>query len=700
MDIGTIFLTTAIGAGLTDLLVLLAGPRIKNYETISIVLALIGFLSSIAAMTWMGILIFGNDFSYEYVYLTTNLSASWPLKLSALWAGQSGSLVFWTMLSFILYFGFRTLVRGYEDDRLVYRAAVFMIVQTLFIALNAVASNPFRPVPVSTPTDGLGLNPLLSTIWNVIHPPIVFIAYALAVVPFSIKLAGFTMRSDERNEDPVPVVESVSRLTTVASWLMLSIGIAIGGYWAYIVLGWGGYWAWDPVETTSLVPWLLLTAYYHARAVFRNNDVLRDSFVVFAYVTVLYATWVTRSGVLNSVHGFQITAVSWTMFATVLVNFAFAAFLTARAGYIDLSDDEDGGTRFFSTANLRNLSIKVALIGILIVTATSVIGVVAPAAINLTQAIIDPINFQDNMVGIGIEFFRAGFYAGSLLLIVSAFYCMKTALISNRRKGMVILVLLAIGAVLGAVTVLDGTLALPTLYWPANALIPLAVGGMIYLIITFVRSLAGREGRTLTMRRMGRLMLHLGIVVLLLGVFASENVVHETNAGYLLGDINEIAPGISVQVTGVNLVHWNHERDFLMVVTVHIVEGGVMQGSVLEGGVLVGIGVATVQGNPEWNAVTHDVYIQSTAFRDVFIAVTGFRDAGGGALQVTLHTKVLPFVSFVWLGAFLMVMALMPMAFMDGAGLRRALQGKEEDLYEEVDESPSQKEATPMANGE
>ncbi len=303
------------------------------------------------------------------------------------------------------------------------------------------------------------------------------------------------------------------------------------------------------------------------------------------------------------------------------------------------------------------------------------------------------------MVGIGIEFFRAGFYVGSLLIVVSAFYCMKTVLISNRRKGIVILVLLAIGAVLGVATVLDGTLALPTLYWPANALIPLAVGGMVYLIIAFVRALAGREGRTLTMRRMGRLMLHLGIVVLLLGVFSSENVVHETNAGYLLGDINEVAPGIVVQVTEINLHHWNHDRDFRMIVTVRVVEGGVMEGGVLEGGTLVGIGLATVQGYPEWGAVTHDVYIQSTAFRDVFIAVTAFQNVGGGALQVTLHTKVLPFVSFVWLGAFLMVMALMPMAFIDGAGLLRALKGKDEDLYEDEDETSSQNETTPLTNG-
>jgi len=692
MDIGTVFLLTAIGAGVIDVLVLIAGPRIKNYETISQVLALIGFLSSVAALAWMGVLIFSNEFQYEYVYLTTKTTASWPLKLSALWAGQSGSLVFWSMLSFLLYFGFRMLVRGYEDDTIVYRAAVIMIMQTVLITVNAVVSDPFRLVPASVPTEGLGLNPLLSTIWNVIHPPIVFVAYALAVVPFSIKLAGFTVRSEERDSDPIPVVESVARLTTVVCWLMLSVGIALGGYWAYIVLGWGGYWAWDPVETTSLVPWLLLTAYFHAKAVFRNNDVLRDSFLVFTYVTVLYATWVTRSGILNSVHGFSITAVSWTMFVVVAANFIIAALLTSRAGYIELDEEESGETRFFSTSDLRDLSIKVALIGILIIVTVSVIGVVAPAAINLTLAITDPLNLQDNMVGIGIEFFRAGFYLGSLFLLVSAFYCIKTAIISIRRKGILIFVLLAAGAVLGVLTALDGNLALPTYYWPANALIPLGIGGLAYLIAAFVRAIAGREGPTLTMRRMGRIMLHLGIVVLLLGVFASENVVYESNAGYIDGAFDEVAPGIVVQVTDINLEHWNHERDFSMLVTVRVIEGGVLAGGVLDGGTVVGIGIATIKGNPEWGQVTHDVYIQSTAFRDVFIAVTQFQSVPPGVMQVTLHTKVLPFVSFVWLGAFLMVMALLPMAFIEAAGLLSSLKTKDQDLYEEIAEvSPEYK---------
>lgn len=676
MDIGTILLIVAVGAGIIDMAILLLGPRISNYDTISMMMISIGTLAALGSVVYMGALIFGNQFGYEYVFLTTNSTAPWWLKVSSLWAGQSGSLIFWTAISFLLLMTYRIAVRGYEEDTIVYRGAVILALQTILIAANALASNPFRPHLGALPPDGLGLNPLLSTIWNVIHPPIVFIAYAIAVIPFSVKLAGFTVRSEERNAEPIPILESLTRFMTVASWLILSLGIAIGAYWAYIVLGWGGYWAWDPVETTSLVPWLLLTAYFHAKAIFRNNDVLRDSFLVFAYVTVIYATWVTRSGVLNSVHGFSITLVSWTMLVTVLFNFVLATVLTVRAGYVDMSDDEDDeGWKFFSLSNLRDFSIKIALIGILVVLTTSVSGVVLPAALNLVQAIIDPVGFTESMVSIGIEFFRAGFYAGSLLLVVSAFYCMRSTILRAKLKSILVLVLLGVGGVLAILTVTTGQ-ALPTHYWPANALIPAAVFGVAYLVVAFARTIAGRESGAFTMRRMGRLMLHLGLLVLLLGVFSSENVVIDQTNTYLNGDSAELGDsGIVVGVAEISLIHWVNQYDFELRVLVQVTEGS-----------SAWLGVIVIKGNPQWQQVTQDVYVQSSALRDVFVSIRTFNQLGPDTYTVDLSAKILPLVSFVWLGTFLMIMALLPLSAMEFSDFRKSLKAKTEDLYGQEDE--------------
>jgi cytochrome c-type biogenesis protein CcmF len=680
LDLGTILIIIAVVFGILDAILLLMGPRFKAYEKYSFISSLVGFLASTGAISWMGYLIFSNQFQYEYVTQVTNIGSSVILKISGLWAGQSGSLVFWTFLSFTLYFGFRALTRGYEDDKLVYRAAIIIAVQSVLIAINTLVARPFRLIEGSIPTDGQGLNPLLSTIWNVIHPPIIFIAYALILIPFSVKIAGYTMSSEERNEDPIPVVNAYVRFTTIFAWIMLSCGIAIGGYWAYIVLGWGGYWAWDPVETTSLIPWLLLTAYYHARVTLSKNDVLRDSFLVMAYITVLFATWVTRSGVLTSVHGFGISIVSWSMLLTLLANFIIGVVLTIYSGFRDMEeDDQSKGPSFFDASNVRLFSIKIALLGLILLAATSTIGVVLPAAYNLGVAIFDPANLADNMIGIGIEFFRMGFYASCILFIGSAFYCMRTNFLTNRMRGYIVVAVFGIGAVIAAISIFGGLGPLPTNYWPANLLVVPAVVAIGFLVIAFVRQIVGKDKLGST-RQVGRLMLHLGLIILLLGVFMSENVVYETNAGYRQNEMREIAPNVFIQVTDIDLVYWEHDRDFNMVVVVNVIE------NTTQGLRIVGIGYTTVTGHPNWNMVSHSVYLDSTAFRDVFIAVTGFSQDFPGIYQVTIHTKILPLISLVWIGAFLMVSAMLPMFGMETQSLLKSIRGKEKHLYEDEPE--------------
>ncbi len=676
MDLGTILLITAVAIGALDAIILLLGPRLRRYETYSFITSTTSFLAALGAVVWLGVLIFTNQFQYDYVNETTNLIADPLLKLSALWAGQSGSLVFWTFLSFGLYFAFRVVTRGYEDDKLVSRAAVIIVLESALIAVNALVADPFRVSEVVR-TDGYGLNPMLSTIWNVVHPPIIFIGYALLLVPFAVKLAGFTMRSEERNQDKIPVVESFTRLNTVASWIMLSAGIFIGGYWAYIVLGWGGYWAWDPVETTSLIPWLLVTAFYHAKPTLNKNDVLRDSFLVMGYITVVFATWVTRSGVLSSVHGFGLSLVSWIMLATLLVNLIIGASFALYAGFRDMSDDDDEDISirsYFSTKDIRKFSIKISLVGIIIVTATSAIGVALPATYNLGIAIFDPASLEDSMVGIDIEFFRIGFYLSAVFLIAAAFYCMRTSFLSIRKRGVLVGALFGVGGVIAVTSYVTG-IPLPTNYWPANFLIPIGAGAIAFLVIAFARIMLGKS-ELLSTRQVGRMMLHLGLIVLLFGVFMSENVVYENNSGYTEGQVNHIAPGISLRVTDINLRHWNHDRDFHMIVTIEIIENN---------NTIIGIGYADVKGHPGWGMITHQVYVQTTALRDVFIAVTGFTTVTPipqPVYQVTVHTKILPFVSFVWLGPFLMIAAMVPMFAIEIGSLRKSLSKKDEHLYE------------------
>ena len=278
------------------------------------------------------------------------------------------------------------------------------------------------------------------------------------------------------------------------------------------------------------------------------------------------------------------------------------------------------------------------------------------------------------MVGIDIEFFRIGFYFSAIFLIASAFYCMRSKFLSYRNRGIIVVILLGMGAVMAVLSEFGGLGPLPTNYWPANLLIPPAVGAILFLLVTFVRHMAGREDKMITMRQMGRLMLHLGIIILLLGVFFSENVVYEDNSGYTDGDVREVAPGIQVRVADIDLTYWVHDRDFNMVVTVQVIENGYV----------IGIGYVTVTGHPDWGMVSHVVYVDSTALRDVYIALTGFTTIASvpaPVYQVTIHTKILPFVSLVWVGPFLMVAAMLPMMVIEGGSLLNSLRKKDEHLY-------------------
>ncbi len=678
MDIGTIFLLVAIGVGCVDLLIMIIGPRIKDYEALSLGMAVVAGFAAIGSAIWLLLLIFNNQFQYDYVYQTTSSTSNWALKISALWTGQSGSLVFWTMLSFLLYLIYRFTIRGYEDDMVAYRASVIMIIQAILIATNTFFADPFRITSGIERVEGLGLNPLLRTFWNVIHPPIVFIGYALTMIPFAIKLAGFTIRSEDRKSESVPVLESLSRFSTILAWVMLSVGIVVGGYWAYIVLGWGGYWAWDPVETTSLVPWLLLTCYFHAKPILKNHDVLRDSFLAFAFPSVIFATWVTRSGVLNSVHLFSLSIVSWTMLATLLGIFIITAIITAWSGYRDAEpedESEETGVRksSFSFHNPRNVSVMIALFGLIIVLMVSVIGVALPATLNIQTVIANPDAPPEEMVSIGQDFFWIGFYVSCFLIAASAFFCMDSSFIKNRLKVIGVIVLLAIGGALGIVSFLNPTMPIPTTNWLVNAAIPIALGALIYMAVVFIRVLIGREKTAFTFRRMGRVMLHLGLLILIFGVLMSENSVYESNAMYRANDAYEVAPQIWVQVKGIDLVYWNNQRDFKLVVTVFVIEGDNV----------IGIGVVSIQGYPEWGSVIHTVYIHNTPFRDVFIAVNGFTQVAPNVMAVSLHTKVLPFMAFVWTGSFFLISSMLPMAAIEGSRFIKNLREKYQDEHQE-----------------
>ncbi|MGM8909311.1 heme lyase CcmF/NrfE family subunit [Psychrobacter sp. 1U1] len=242
-----------------------------------------------------------NDFSLVYVAQHSNTLLPWYYKLSATWGGHEGSLLLWmtimaTWCALVSYFS-RGLPLSMRARVLVILAAV----QMMMLAMLIFTSSPFNRTLPNIPVDGADLNPVLQDFGLIIHPPMLYMGYVGMVVPFAFCMAALW----EGRLDAVWT--RWSRPWALAAWGFLTIGIALGSWWAYYELGWGGWWFWDPVENASLMPWLAGTALLHSLAVTEKRGVFKAwtiMLAIFAFALSLLGTFLVRSGVITSVHSF------------------------------------------------------------------------------------------------------------------------------------------------------------------------------------------------------------------------------------------------------------------------------------------------------------------------------------------------------------------------------------------------------------
>jgi cytochrome c-type biogenesis protein CcmF len=255
-------------------------------------------------------LLLTNDFSTAQVANSSNRDLPLLYKVSAIWGAHDGSMLLWVFFTAL----FCVLViyqnRSRYRDMMPYVLAFLMLDLGFFLALNLFLSNPFRQLvqvfpggamQPFIPQDGRGLNPLLQHWAMVIHPPILYLGFIGFVVPFAFAMAALVTR--QIGDSWIRTI----RRWTILTWLLLSVGLLLGGKWAYVVLGWGGYWGWDPVENSSLMPWLVSTAFLHSIIVQEQRGMLKVwnmLLVTIAYLLGIFGTFITRSGIVNSVHAF------------------------------------------------------------------------------------------------------------------------------------------------------------------------------------------------------------------------------------------------------------------------------------------------------------------------------------------------------------------------------------------------------------
>jgi cytochrome c-type biogenesis protein CcmF len=264
---------------------------------------------------------FRDDFTIAYVFHHSNRDLPGPYKFATLWSGQEGSLLFWSLL--LAGYGFVLRLRYKTDPRLfAYASVVLAGVQIFFLALVNLAANPFGLLEGPLRADGSGLNPLLQYPEMVIHPPMLYLGYVGFTVPFAFALGALIMKY------PGEKWIHITRRWTMVTWGFLTCGIFLGAHWAYSVLGWGGYWGWDPVENASLMPWLVGTAFLHSVMMQEKRGMLKvwNMWLVFAtFWLAILGTFLTRSGIISSVHAFAQSSIgSW--FAWFL-SISFAVFV-------------------------------------------------------------------------------------------------------------------------------------------------------------------------------------------------------------------------------------------------------------------------------------------------------------------------------------------------------------------------------------
>jgi cytochrome c-type biogenesis protein CcmF len=302
-DLGTFLILAAFVIASGACAACIAGARRRQTSLIE---GGIGLFHAVTAMMLVAsaVIVHGfvtGSYTIKYIYNSSNSAQPLFYKLASYWGGLDGSIMFWVTLLGLFGSVAVHVNRVRYRELIPYVVAVIATVQMFFLFLMVVHNNPFETFLTATPVDGRGLNPLLQNFYMAIHPPTLYLGFVGMTIPFAFGIAALaTGQLDDT------WLRAVRRWTMVA-WLFLTVGLALGALWAYEELGWGGYWGWDPVENAALLPWFTATAFLHSVMVQERRGMLKIwnvSLVILTFFLTIFGTFMTRSGVVQSVHAF------------------------------------------------------------------------------------------------------------------------------------------------------------------------------------------------------------------------------------------------------------------------------------------------------------------------------------------------------------------------------------------------------------
>ena len=495
------------------------------------VLALLCLIT--AALFLLEYALITSDFSVLYVANNSTRGSLTRYKIAGLWGSLEGSLLLWAWLQAL----FSALVVAYHGDRhrsvLPYAQAVLLGITAFFLLVMTFAVNPFATL-VPAPLDGRGLNPLLEVTDMLVHPLLLYLGYVGFSVPFAFAMAALI--TGHLSEEWL----KITRHWTVVAWLFLTGGIFYGGWWSYRTLGWGGYWAWDPVENASFMPWLIATAFIHSVMIQERKRMLKVwnlLLVTLTFVLVIFGTFLTRSGILGSVHAFSDGPVGVLFLGFLALVLLFSLGLIAyRADRLKGHGEMDSIVSRESAFLLNN----VLLVGICF---TVLLGTVFPL---LTEAI------RGAKISVGTPYFnRVSVPLGLALLLlmgIGPLIAWGRASLNNLRRNFLAPAIVAVAgaALLFALGVRQ-----------AEALLVFlcgffVIGTIVFEFIMATRTRVRTTGESLltafaflllkSRRRYGGLIVHLGVVIAIIGIAMSSIYKVEREATLKPNERMEIGP--------------------------------------------------------------------------------------------------------------------------------------------------------------
>ena len=579
----------------------------------------------------LGYLFLSNAFEVEYVASYSDRALPIFYKLTAFWAGQKGSLLFWAWVLSL----FAALVvynnRKEPDDRSTpYLYLVLSGCLSFFLFLLAAVTSPFETLGF-TPPDGQGLNPMLQNPGMVFHPPALFLGYIGFTVPFAYAVAAMVTGTSDASWI------RKTRAWNVLSWIFLTVGIILGGQWAYVELGWGGYWAWDPVENASFIPWLVSTAFIHTAIIQEKRGIMKVWNMVLILLTFslcIFGTYLVRSGVLQSVHDFGSTGLGGYFLGFLGVTLAGGTYLIIES-YRDLKTPNS--LESYLSRESTFLFNNVILLSLAFAT---LFGTVFPLISEVVTG---------NKVTVGQLYFNQVNTPLFLILLLITGLCpligWRKASAENLRKSFL---RPSVSALIAGAGLFAAGIRQPYAL-VAFSLCSFVAATIIqeFALAVAARSKLSRESSLLAApkllwnmrRRYGGHLVHLGLVLIVVGITGSSAYKLENQATLSKGQSLEIG---KYTLKYENLRNYEKFNRSVYAATLGIFSGGIR------------LGELDAERRYYVNAEqpTTEVSLRTTLVDDLYVTMPGIERNG----DITLKVNVNPLLVWIWVGGGLMVL--------------------------------------------